>query len=159
MIHERNICKDGGLHNKMIKNNNEPFSPQNPMAGKRGHQTEEISISPDQSWKLWGNHKWLFITGLMCIGRSSQTFCLPPLHLYFIVSTKPLVLSFVNGLCKDSIVLQLGQLFLCEILVFLWDTTMAFSVNSQQHYQFLCHVVYFLPQRFLDLLTCFSPLL
>lgn len=73
-----------------------------------------------------------------------------PSHLFFHLWTV--------SVCKDSIVLQLGQLFLCEILVFLWDTTIAFSVNSQQHYQFLCHVVYFLPQSFLDLLTCFSPL-
>lgn len=73
-----------------------------------------------------------------------------PSHLFFHLWTV--------SVCKGSIVLQLGQLFRCEILVFLWDTTIAFSVNSQQHYQFLCHVVYFLPESFLDLLTCFSPL-
>lgn len=72
-----------------------------------------------------------------------------PSHLFFHL--------WMVSVCKGSIVLQLSQLFLWEILVFLWDTTMAISVNSHQHYKFLCHVVYFLPESFLDLLTCFSP--
>lgn len=112
--------------------------------------------------KLWGNDIWLFIIGLMCIGQASQSLCLPPFHMYFIVNQYQATCSFNFELCLCL------QRLLCSPAVPdlpLWNPSLSLRCCNYILCKFPPVLSIFMPycifltREFFDLFTCFSPLL